>query len=170
MCTHPQIILDNSFNICTHCGEVISHLLTTEEQTYTDKTCNVFKPRYTRECRLNRLLANLRGWQQIPDEVMLECLPFKSDLTGLKIHMKKTKSLRKFFGKLPSIWRNLGNIFHCISRREITLCIYKFREMNRKISFIILVPYLLKQIGLDSLLVFLKKPSKSILKKYDVHM
>ena len=166
-CDH-KIINENGHRVCSECGVVKGILLDPRNMTYTQQSqITPCGKNYLRKDRFYRLFHNLRGLQEVPCEIMKQ-IPADISLEGLKRFLKKRKHLRKYINKLPSIWYQLGHKTRIITEQESIRACQLFCKIVEKKSFLVLLPYICKEIGRTDLLKFLKKPSKAMMKKYDI--
>ena len=169
MCEHDYFE-EEGHNMCRNCGLVGAMVLDTRNVTYDQYTqMSPNNKHYRRKDRFSRLFHNLRGLQEIPIPLMQK-IPANLALGELKKHMKKSKDLRKFLNKLPSIWYQLGHKLLPISELERKRAVRLFCEIKEKKSFLVVLPYICKQIGRSDLLKYLKTPSDAMMKKYDLFL
>ena len=122
----------------------------------------------TRVDRFLRLCKNICGFQKVPEEVLEDCARFADDYKALRAFVYVNH--KKYHNKCPSIWRQLGNCYEGLAPTEFDRLRLLFVAHDRESSFLILIPYLLQQIGRDDLFQFIKLPSKFIQKKYDIQI
>ena len=166
-CEHKFFDL-NGLKTCKECGLVHSVILDTSNMTYAQRSqVSTNTKNYLRKDRFYRLFHNLRGLQEIPIPVM-EKIPPDISLPNLKKFLKKNKELRKYANKLPSIWYQLGHKMKIITEQETIRACRLFCEIGGKKSFLVLLPHICKKINRPDLLQFLKKPSKTMMNKYNM--
>ena len=169
MCEHQNKIAENGHMVCVDCGLVLGLNLVTSEVTYNDSINRQFVQVYSRKDRFHRLLCNLRGWQLVPDEIMKACDVGAVTVAELKKHMFSCKRLKKHMGKIPTIWRQLGHLFEPPSPRDFKNALFEFDNYKGKMSFVLLLPYILEIIKRVDLCKFCKKPSQLLQKKYNLY-
>ena len=168
-CEHEFFDCDG-FKTCKQCGFISELTLDPTNTTYMQHShLAISIKNYTRKDRFCRLFHNLRGLQEIPIPVM-EQIPPNLSLEGLKKFLKKRKHLRKYLNKLPSIWRQLGHKLEIITDQESTRARHMFNNISQKKSFLVVLPYVCKNIGRPDLLKYLKTPSVAMMKKYNLFL
>ena len=103
-----------------------------------------------------------------PEEVLEACAHCATDYETLRAFVYA--NYKKYHNKCPSIWRQLGNCYRGLTPIEFDRLRLLFVAHERESSFLILIPYLLQQIGRDDLFRFIKLPSKFIQKKYNIQI
>jgi len=127
------------------------------------------KRRYDRHDRFTRILRGLNGVETVKTEIIDRVLEHKfnhEDPLALRAVLAGDKQLRRSVGKIASIFYQLGNQFTPLSPEEILRAKRLFSHLPR-CSFIITLPYILKRIARQDLLVFCKPLSQNMKKKYD---
>ena len=162
MCTHDFFVID-SYPTCVLCGLVKPDRYLDDSITAWGHSVHADK-KVTRAQRFARLCKNLRGFQNIPDEVLEECQHFTT-LPELKAHLKATNP--KLLKKLPSIWRQTGHLFRGPTEEELERLKFLFNAQSKSRSFLVTLPKLLIEIGRQDLLQFIKIPSRAVQKKHD---
>ena len=163
-CEHARRISEGGLEVCIRCGDCVQELDTSIVGFGSPPT--QFARTYSRLDRFKRTFHNLRGLQRIPEELM-KLIPKRNwTVESLRVFMKRHPQLKKILSKIPSVWYQLGYKGDPISYEEAHQAAMLFRRVRGKISFLVLVPWVLKQIGREDLLQFCKTPSPSMIKKY----
>lgn len=162
MCNHPSVVPHEGFRICDSCGEVMGPMLDTTILGYNEPHRQT--PRtYSRQDRFMRTIGNLRGQQHIePDEMAR--IPYCKTVPALRSYLKQHN--RRLLPKIASVWYQMGHRTAPLTPEELKRCEHLFLSVKRKCSFLILVPWVLQQLGRPDLLRFVKPPSKGVMKKY----
>lgn len=165
MCDHDFRFVDECNECCTNCGMV--NLVLDPNIFSFNHPPPIARRAYSREDRFFRLLVNLEGQQQIPKEVMTNIPVSVTDsISKLGAFLKRNVELRAFRNKLPSIWYHLGHRWNNITDWEMRKARAVFRQVREKISYLVLLPYVLCEIERLDLLQFTKPISKNMFKKY----
>jgi len=171
MCEHQNKILEDGHSICMDCGLTLRIHLDSSEATYSDSINRQFVQVYSRKDRFHRLLCNLRGWQLVPHDIMKACDSANANsVSELKKHIFSCKTLKKHIGKISTIWRQLGHIFEPPSHRDFEKAMREFDNFKEKMSFVLLLPFILQKIGREDLCIFCKQPSQLLQKKYALYV
>jgi len=136
--------------------------------TYEDMTSRVVKKSYSRIDRFHRALTALSGLQNVSYEIMEKCAALNANNPEeLRLLMNKTK-MKKSLPRIASIWRQLGNNYRGLSILERQKAANIFKSINEKKSFLVLIPWIVIQIGRQDLMCFLKKASRKMQNKYEL--
>ena len=166
MCDHDFRFVDECNECCVKCGQVNTTL---DPSIFSfNHPPPIARRAYSREDRFFRLLGNLQGHQHIPEEVMTS-IPKAAAATLEKLceYLKRNVKLRVFRNRLPSIWYHLGHRWSNITEFEMRKAKEVFRSVKDKISYLVLLPYVLCEIDRLDLLRFTKPISKNMFKKYE---
>lgn len=158
MCDHI-IIADVGQRVCCLCGQIFG-----TEFVHAICSRSILKRPYNRATRFKRLILNLRGFSNIPFEIM-ELVKHAKTLDDIRKELRTNKQGR-FLHHLPSIWRSLGHEFEGIQPSEVTRALVMFNNISEKISFMYLLTIILHKISRHDLCQFLKEPSPGMKKKY----
>ena len=165
LCCHKLREYDGAV-VCVLCGQMQDARLDTSIMAFGATVHR--KKVVTRVDRFLRLCKNICGFQKVPEEVLEACAHCATDYKALRAFVYA--NYKKYHNKCPSIWRQLGNCFRGLTPIEFDRLRLLFVAHERESSFLILIPYLLQQIGRDDLFRFIKLPSKFIQKKYNIQI
>ena len=164
MCDHSFRFLEG-MRVCTKCG-VNTWDLDTRVTSFNEGHKHTKRP-YCRQKRFLRIFSNLQGNQNVPNDVMERISVRKfADPQELSQFIKNDHSLRKYRGKIASIWYLLGNRWPPITQAELMKARAVFNSMTEKVSFLVLIPYTCIMVGREDLLCFCKSVSPNLWRKY----
>ena len=165
MCICDSItVYEDGFKICTECG------CSARELDVTVFSYNhappVARRDYSRKARFMRLFMNLQGHQAVPEEILQDLPKHFTHPQNLAAYLKKNNNLRKFRPKLPSIWYQLGHQWAPFTAREAQKARYEFDQVRQKVSYLVLLPVILRRVGREDMLQFCKPISANMRRKY----
>ena len=157
-------VFDDGFLICTECG-VSCQQLDVKVFSYNHAP-PVARRDYSRKARFMRLFMNLQGHQAVPENVLEKLPKHFTDPQDLAAYLKQHSELRKYRPKLPSIWYQLGHTWMPFSERETQMARFEFDKVREKVSYLVLLPVILKRVGREDMLCFCKPISANMKRKY----
>ena len=168
-CEHEFRLLESSDICCMKCGIQKKHVNPILFTFHHPAPCT--RRVYSREVRFFRLLANIEGKQNVRREV-IQAIPeeARESLESLANFLRESSELRAQRNKIASIWYQLGHRWPSLSWAENEHAKFVFRAVNKKISYLILLPYVLCEIGRADLVKFTKPISKNMQKQYSAFL
>lgn len=175
-CT-SEFIHEDGVLLCKDCGKLQGRFLSLDVFPFQQSFYKRLKV-YTRTKRFRILLRNLRGHQSVEFDIIGSI----STTPGPYSYRKLVKILKRLrlsymYPKIPSILVQLGEHIPRLSLREESILIQKFNSfehwfqhkyfniLGQRMSFIFLLPELLKINGFERILPLCKVPSKIIVRK-----